>query len=49
MAADALAALSEGRFLCMPGDAGKHVAKKAADRDRWITGMQRFQAQLLEA
>ena len=47
VAEDALLALADGRFLCMPGNAGKHVERKAADRDRWIVGMQRFQAKLL--
>ena len=47
VADDALACLAEGRFLCMPGRAGTHVAKKAEDRERWITGMQRLQEKLL--
>jgi hypothetical protein len=47
VADDALACLAEGRFLCMPGKASVHVAKKAADRERWISGMRRFQAMLI--
>ena len=52
VAEDALDCLAQGRFLCMPGgDQGpaRHVAKKAADRERWIGGMRRLQAKLLAA
>ena len=51
VADEALAALAEGRFLCMPkGQATEeHVAKKAKDRERWIEGMRRLQAKLVSA
>ena len=50
VAAEALDALARGTFLCMPGGdkkgPAKHVQRKAADRERWIDGMRRFQRKL---
>ena len=49
VAEEALRCLEEGIFLCMPGgDRGpeRHVARKAADRERWIGGMRRLQSKL---
>jgi NAD(P)-dependent dehydrogenase (short-subunit alcohol dehydrogenase family) len=46
--ADALLdAVAEGRFLALPHEeVGTMYARKAADQDRWITGMQRFRTSL---
>ena len=47
----ALQSLAAGEFLCTPGgdsSAAKHVARKAADRERWIGGMRKLQRKLLE-
>jgi len=46
--ADAVVAgLAEERFLILPHpEVGGYYAKKAADPDRWIGGMRRFQARL---
>lgn len=52
VAVEALQCLEAGTFLCMPGGKkgpAKHVARKAADRERWIEGMQRLQAKLSKA
>jgi NAD(P)-dependent dehydrogenase (short-subunit alcohol dehydrogenase family) len=48
VADEALACLEKGQFLCMPSGQGTedHVAKKAADRERWIGGMRRLQKSL---
>ncbi|WP_229054316.1 SDR family oxidoreductase [Aeromicrobium sp. Leaf350] len=43
----ALAALASGRFLALPHpEVDRMQQQKAADRDRWITGMQRFRTSL---
>jgi len=43
----ALAAHAEGRFLALPHpDVDRMQQQKAADRDRWISGMQRFRTSL---
>ena len=52
VAEEALAALEAGTFLCLPGgeaSAARHVAKKAADRERWVNGMRKLQAGLAAA
>lgn len=46
-AASLLAAIDERRFLALPHpQVAQMYAQKAADPDRWITGMQRFRASL---
>ena len=43
----ALEALAAGRFLALPHpEVDRMQQQKAADRDRWISGMQRFRASL---
>jgi hypothetical protein len=38
----------EGQFLVLPHkEVGTYVERKAADRDRWLVGMQRLQARML--
>ena len=50
VAEEALACLAAGTFLCMPGGETrgpqKHVARKGADRQRWIDGMRRLQRRM---
>ena len=51
VADEALRALEADRFLCMPDganakSAARHVTRKAADRERWIAGMQRMQTKM---
>ncbi|WP_226913360.1 SDR family oxidoreductase [Gephyromycinifex aptenodytis] len=47
VAQDVLAAIEQGTFLVTPHeDVAEFARRKAADRDRWIQGMQRFQAEL---
>lgn len=41
--------LAEGRFLVLPhAEVAEHQRRKAADPDRWIRGMQRYQTMLME-
>lgn len=52
VAAEALQSLAEGRFLCMPGGSKgpqKHVERKAADRERWVRSMSKFNERLRAA
>ena len=43
-----LAAVTEGTFLITPhADVREFVRRKAADHDRWIHGMQRYQQHLM--
>jgi len=52
VAEEAVAALEQGTFLCMPGgDKGpaRHVARKAADREGWMASMRKLQRRLLRA
>ena len=43
----ALEALASGRFLALPHpEVDRMQQQKAADRDRWISGMQRFRTSL---
>ena len=50
VAAVALDALTEGRFLALPhDDVATYERARAADHDRWITGMRRLQAALRSA
>ncbi len=49
VAAECLAAIREERFWVLPHpEVGEYVRRKAADIDRWLYGMQRFQARLFE-
>ena len=42
-----LDAVEAGRFLALPHpEVGEMLARKAADHDRWIAGMQRFRTSL---
>ncbi len=42
-----LEAIAAGRFFALPHpDVGTMYARKAADTDHWITGMQRFRTSL---
>jgi len=42
-----LDAIAEGRFLALPHEqVGQMYAQKAADTDRWLTGMQRYRRSL---
>ena len=50
VAAEALDCLADGTFLCMPGaDAGpaKHLARKAANPERWVCTMRKLNRRLL--
>jgi NAD(P)-dependent dehydrogenase (short-subunit alcohol dehydrogenase family) len=47
VAAVVLAAVADERFLILPHpEVGDFVRRKAADPDRWLAGMRRFQARL---
>ena len=47
VAAECLDAIRDERFLVLPHpEVATYVERKAADRDRWLAGMRRFQAAL---
>jgi short-subunit dehydrogenase len=47
VAAVCLAAIRDERFLVLPHpEVATYVERKAADRDRWLAGMRRFQSML---
>lgn len=50
IAEEAIACLARGIFLCVPGGeeaALRHVRRKEADRERWISAMRKLQARLI--
>jgi hypothetical protein len=47
VAAEVVAAVGDGRFLILPHPSvGEYEQRRAGDRERWLRGMRRIQAQL---